>query len=33
VPAQPFLGYTGYCIDVVRAFVDPSARALAVATS
>jgi hypothetical protein len=32
-PAQPLLGYTGYCTDVVRAFFDRSARALAVAAS
>jgi hypothetical protein len=33
VPVQPLLGYTDYCTDVVRAFCDRSARALAVATS
>jgi hypothetical protein len=32
-PAQPLLGYTDYCTDLVRAFCDRSARALAVATS
>ncbi len=32
-PAQPLLGYTGYCTDVVRAFFDRSARALAVVAS
>jgi phosphonate transport system substrate-binding protein len=30
-PAQPFLGYTGYCTDVVQAFFDRSERAFAVA--
>ena len=32
-PAQPFLGYTGYCRDAVQAFFDRSARAFAVAAS
>ena len=32
-PAQPFLGYTGYCTDVVQAFFDRSERAFAVAAS
>ena len=32
-PAQPLLGYTGYCTDVVRAFFDRSARAFAVTAS
>ena len=32
-PAQPFLGYTGYCSDVVQAFFDRSERAFAVAAS
>jgi hypothetical protein len=31
--AQPFLGYTGYCTDVVQAFFDRSERAFAVAAS
>jgi phosphonate transport system substrate-binding protein len=32
-PAQPFLGYTGYCTDVVQAFFDRSERAFGVAAS
>jgi hypothetical protein len=32
-PAQPFLGYTGYCTDVVQAFFDRSERAFAGAAS
>jgi phosphonate transport system substrate-binding protein len=32
-PAQPFLGYTRYCRDVVQAFFDRSERAFAVAAS
>jgi phosphonate transport system substrate-binding protein len=32
-PNQPFLGYTRYCADVVRAFFDCSERAFAVAAT
>jgi phosphonate transport system substrate-binding protein len=32
-PAQPFLGYTRYCRDVVQAFFDRSERAFAVVAS
>ena len=32
-PAQPFLGYTRYCMDAVQTFFDRSERAFAVAAS
>ena len=32
-PAQPLLGYTGYCTDVMQAFFDRSERAFAVAAT